>query len=117
LYVLATPTEGDRINLSLGVSAKKLADAPQANPLLRALPASILAPIVARTTLDGLVHDVEQDRVIWENKKYIERPALAEGDGPIGKYRQWSRQFYHTDVQRVVPAELSSTVEINVPAK
>jgi len=24
----------------------------------------------------------------------IQPPALAEGDGPIGKYRQWVRQFY-----------------------
>ena len=24
----------------------------------------------------------------------MDNPALAKGDGPIGKYRQWARQFY-----------------------
>lgn len=32
--------------------------------------------------------------LVWENKQYRERPALAVGDGPIGLYRRWARQFY-----------------------
>ncbi len=37
---------------------------------------------------------LEQDIVIWEHKKYIERPVLCDGDGPIGLFRKWVRQFY-----------------------
>ena len=40
-----------------------------------------------------------QDRAIWENKIWLPVPALAEGDGPIGRYRQWARQFYDRPVQ------------------
>ena len=43
----------------------------------------------------SLVHDAQQDFLIWENKRYLARPALARGDGPIGKFRLWARQFYH----------------------
>jgi phenylpropionate dioxygenase-like ring-hydroxylating dioxygenase large terminal subunit len=35
-----------------------------------------------------------RDEVIWGRKKYLRRPALGAGDGPIGKYRAWARQFY-----------------------
>ncbi|WP_029387326.1 hypothetical protein, partial [Streptomyces leeuwenhoekii] len=34
------------------------------------------------------------DFPIWENKIYLEHPRLAQGDGPITKYRRWARQFY-----------------------
>ncbi|KMS68797.1 hypothetical protein ACH49_26910 [Streptomyces leeuwenhoekii] len=34
------------------------------------------------------------DFPIWENKIYLEHPRLAQGDGPIMKYRRWARQFY-----------------------
>ena len=37
---------------------------------------------------------LEQDIVIWEHKRYIERPVLCDGDGPIGLFRKWVRQFY-----------------------
>jgi len=39
--------------------------------------------------------DVYQDFKIWENKKYLIRTHLAPGDGPIGFYRLWARQFYN----------------------
>ena len=36
----------------------------------------------------------EEDIEIWENKLYRDRPALCDGDGPIGKLRKWYRRFY-----------------------
>lgn len=38
--------------------------------------------------------DFPRDFPIWENKVYLEKPLLAAGDGPIGRYRKWARQFY-----------------------
>lgn len=40
------------------------------------------------------VDDFAKDFPIWENKRYLERPTLAKGDGPIGIYRRWCTQFY-----------------------
>jgi phenylpropionate dioxygenase-like ring-hydroxylating dioxygenase large terminal subunit len=37
---------------------------------------------------------VYQDIPIWEHKRYLERPLLVKGDGPIGDFRRWAKQFY-----------------------
>jgi nitrite reductase/ring-hydroxylating ferredoxin subunit/putative sterol carrier protein len=42
----------------------------------------------------AFVADFQKDFAIWENKVYLDRPMLAAGDGPIGRYRRWARQFY-----------------------
>jgi nitrite reductase/ring-hydroxylating ferredoxin subunit len=44
--------------------------------------------------LHGMVSQVKQDESIWNYKKYLRRPAVAEGDGPIHAYRKWASQFY-----------------------
>jgi putative sterol carrier protein len=43
---------------------------------------------------DAFVADFPRDFPIWENKAYLDKPLLAGGDGPIGRYRRWARQFY-----------------------
>lgn len=40
------------------------------------------------------VEDFAKDFPIWENKRYLTRPMLAKGDGPVGVYRRWCTQFY-----------------------
>ena len=37
---------------------------------------------------------LEADIPIWENKVYVSPPLLVDGDGPIGIYRKWTKQFY-----------------------
>lgn len=34
------------------------------------------------------------DIPIWENKIYLERPQLCDGDGPIARFRKWAAQFH-----------------------
>jgi hypothetical protein len=51
------------------------------------------APLV-EAILQGLQVQVEQDRPIWEHMARVERPLLVEGDGPIGIFRAWVRQFH-----------------------
>jgi nitrite reductase/ring-hydroxylating ferredoxin subunit len=61
---------------------------------LMALPASLRDPLISWFAFQGYRHDVAQDIEIWENKAYLHPPALARGDGPLGRYRSWCRQFY-----------------------
>ncbi len=96
LFVLATPTEDDRIDLHVAMSVKEV-EPKGINPLLAFFPRRAVSQIISRSILSSVVHDIGQDSVIWENKKYLESPALAEGDGPIGKYRLWARQFFHDE--------------------
>lgn len=37
---------------------------------------------------------LEQDKVVWENEVYFERPLLCDGDGPFMMLRKWGRQFF-----------------------
>lgn len=43
---------------------------------------------------NAFITDFPRDFPIWESKAYLDRPLLAGGDGPIGRYRKWARQFY-----------------------
>ncbi len=86
LWVLPTPIDERRLTLRLAASVRAPA---------RRLPAArVLDRAVAQLVLWGFARGAKQDFPIWENKQYRERPALAGGDGPIGLYRRWARQFY-----------------------
>jgi nitrite reductase/ring-hydroxylating ferredoxin subunit len=91
LWVLPTPVDGERITLRLATSGYGGNDVHR---LLMWLPGPVRAALFARVVGAGLIADASRDFVIWENKRYIERPALVAGDGPIGKYRTWAAQFY-----------------------
>jgi phenylpropionate dioxygenase-like ring-hydroxylating dioxygenase large terminal subunit len=53
---------------------------------------------VTSTVGEHFIKEIErqlgQDIPIWENKIYVAPPALCDGDGPIGVFRKWCRQFY-----------------------
>jgi phenylpropionate dioxygenase-like ring-hydroxylating dioxygenase large terminal subunit len=53
---------------------------------------------VTSTVGAAFIREIErqlgQDIPIWENKIYINPPLVVEGDGPIGIFRRWVKQFY-----------------------
>ncbi|MEV1065532.1 Rieske 2Fe-2S domain-containing protein [Streptomyces sp. NPDC050263] len=50
---------------------------------------------------------VSQDFPVWATKRYVSPPRLARGDGPIGPFRHWARQFYPPDRLRArVPSSV-----------
>jgi len=51
---------------------------------------------VGKHYIAEIERQLEQDIPIWENKIYVHPPLLVDGDGPIGLYRKWCRQFYST---------------------
>jgi phenylpropionate dioxygenase-like ring-hydroxylating dioxygenase large terminal subunit len=67
---------------------------------------------VTKTVGKAFVHEVsrqlEQDIPIWEHKTYLDRPVLCDGDGPIGLFRKWARQFYSTPQADAVVAVQSA---------
>ncbi len=91
LLVLATPRDGDLIDLRLGLWMK---DPANRKGFLKAIPAGIVGSGAARFILNGFANDATQDFPIWENKAYVDPPRLARGNGPIGLYRKWAKQFY-----------------------
>lgn len=52
---------------------------------------------IGKAFMHEIARQLEQDIPIWENKVYLDRPALCDGDGPIGVFRRWCKQFYPED--------------------
>ena len=80
-YILATPIDEEHIQLLIATHMTEL-------------PSAQATEQVADLIFKGYANDVAQDVPIWENKIYVDPPILAQGDGPIGPYRQWARRFY-----------------------
>jgi hypothetical protein len=85
--VLATPVVPGRVELRLTMQVL------HEGGRLR----SIADRIAARIATHGFLHDVHQDVPIWASQRYVSRPSLAHGDGPIVPYRRWARQFLEHD--------------------
>lgn len=49
------------------------------------------------------------DRQVWENKVFLQRPLLVRGDGPVQKLRRWYQQFYAGGEPRVRVAAPATT--------
>lgn len=93
-FVLVTPIDEQTSTLTIGLRMEPLEDPGRVHPSLRLLPRPVVNEIIRRGAFSGFAHDVKQDFDIWQNKKYVERPRLATGDGPVVRYRKWTRQFY-----------------------
>jgi len=50
----------------------------------------------AQFYIENLRLGFHEDIAIWENKVFRDRPRLVEGDGPIGRLRQWYKQFFRS---------------------
>ncbi len=70
-----------------------------------------LDPLIEASYFSTFRKAIDQDLTIWEHKAYLMRPLLCEGDGPIGSFRKWSRQFYDeaewTRAMNATPASTS----------
>jgi len=81
LLILSSPVDEENVILRTAVSMKNWG--PRA-----------LTYLVREAASLGLNKEVGQDAPIWEAKRYVEKPILAEGDGPIAEYRRYCKQFY-----------------------
>lgn len=76
-----TPIDEEHVDVRFAFVVRKISD--------RGTTETIAALYIAE-----IERQLEQDIPIWENKVYIKPPILSDGDGPIGKYRKWCKQFY-----------------------
>jgi len=92
--VFATPTDTERLELTIGFAHEKIGKNTKLPRALAALPFAVADRVIRRLGMRAYSHDVLQDFDIWNNKRYVHPPQLAVGDGPIGAYRRWAKQFY-----------------------
>lgn len=81
LLVLSSPVDQENIILRTAASVRNWGP-------------RVFTHFVREAASLGLNREVGQDAPIWETKRYLEKPILAEGDGPIAEYRRYCKQFY-----------------------
>jgi 3-ketosteroid 9alpha-monooxygenase subunit A len=62
--------------------------------MVKKLPTADVTSTVGAAFMREVTRQLEQDIPIWENKAYVAPPMVVEGDGPIGVFRRWVKQFY-----------------------
>ena len=91
LLASVTPIDDEQVHLRFAFTVKKLAHGK-------------VTDNVARAFIGEISRQVTQDIPIWENKRYLPRPVLCDGDGPIGVFRRWARQFYTVPPNTIQPS-------------
>jgi 3-ketosteroid 9alpha-monooxygenase subunit A len=81
MLVAHTPIDEGSLHLRFGVILPRVADDDKMAGFVKAY-------------ADNLLIGFREDIQIWENKCYRVRPRLVAEDGPLGRMRQWYRQFY-----------------------
>jgi 3-ketosteroid 9alpha-monooxygenase subunit A len=80
----ATPIERDRCEMRFTFTVRRLADERATTS-------------VGVAAINEISRQLLEDKPIWEHKVFIDRPALADNDGPFMQFRQWASQFYVAD--------------------
>ena len=76
----------------------------------RRLPDPEFTKTLADLFYSAFTHDFVRDFPIWENKVYLKSPQLSAGDGPVGVYRRWVKQFY-VDAPAAPPERAAAVAE------
>ena len=77
----ATPVERDRCEMRFTFCVRRFAD-------------DAVTSSVGEAFVNEVSRQLLEDKPIWEHKRYIDRPALADTDGPFTAFRRWAAQFY-----------------------
>jgi phenylpropionate dioxygenase-like ring-hydroxylating dioxygenase large terminal subunit len=77
----ATPVERDLCEMRFTFAVRRFGD-------------DAVTASVGRAFTDEVSRQLQEDQPIWEHKRFLARPALADTDGPITEFRRWASQFY-----------------------
>ena len=86
-----TPIDGEYVDVRFSFKTKKMGN-------------ESVTSNVANAFIAEIERQMGQDIPIWENKIMKSPPVLCDGDGPIGLFRRWSKQFYVADA---APADMN----------
>jgi phenylpropionate dioxygenase-like ring-hydroxylating dioxygenase large terminal subunit len=77
----ATPIDEDHCEMRFTFTVRRFADERATTS-------------VGEAAINEISRQLLEDKPIWEHKVFIDRPALADTDGPFLQFRQWAAQFY-----------------------
>jgi nitrite reductase/ring-hydroxylating ferredoxin subunit len=90
-----TPIDDEYVDVRFAFTVKKL-------------PSGDATSTVGAAFIREIERQLGQDIPIWENKVYVNPPLLVDGDGPIGIFRRWTRQFYADGSEPVASTAISA---------
>ena len=102
LFVLPTPIGDGVLELRTATSLKLYPEPQGSGRHFQWLPRKLLSAAINFWVSRATDLELKADLVILENKQYLQKPGLAQGDGPIDTIRQWERQFYVSEDVDVV---------------
>ena len=76
-----TPIDGEHLDVRFSFKTKKIGN-------------DDVTSNVSRAFIAEIERQLGQDIPIWEHKVMKSPPVLCDGDGPIGLFRRWAKQFY-----------------------
>jgi phenylpropionate dioxygenase-like ring-hydroxylating dioxygenase large terminal subunit len=85
-----TPIDGEYVDVRFSFKVKKLGNED-------------VTSNVGRAFIKEIERQMGQDIPIWEHKVMKQPPVLCDGDGPIGLFRRWAKQFY---IPEAMPGDL-----------
>lgn len=103
MLVFPRPVEPWRVHLTVGL-VTRLRKTP--GGWSRNIPQGMLDAVgstISSINTRAVLRDFALDFPIWSHKAYTSPPFLAKGDGPIGSYRKWCRQFYPEQLHTTEP--------------
>jgi len=53
-----------------------------------------ISSMAAKAFIHEVCRQLDQDKIIWDRMRYLERPIVCDGDGPILRFRKYYNQFY-----------------------
>ena len=89
-WVLATPVDGEMIDMWLAVDVQRLPGWPW---LVRPL-AGLVRLLLGRVLVNELKCEVEKDGEIWARQRYRSTPVLSATDRDLLQFRRYCKQFY-----------------------
>jgi nitrite reductase/ring-hydroxylating ferredoxin subunit len=75
-------------------------------PLQWLFPAPVGQRLLLAAYHKAMLFDFRRDLVYWAHKRYLPRPGLAAGDGPIVAFRRWAKQFYPGGLEPSIATDL-----------
>ena len=49
---------------------------------------------LAKAMKREICRQLDQDKVVWDRQRYMVKPSICDGDGPILPFRKFFAQFY-----------------------
>ena len=67
-----------------------------------------LPSVVAKFMLQGEAMQVERDVMVWNNKRFNNKPVLTKDEGLILQFRRWFTQFYSENSRAVAEKSVNA---------